>query len=279
MNNFELYKLRKAGLKNHHILNVINYYQTYGKSLSLRNMAVASETSDPIQFIETYKTINSKALRKEFNQYPSISLLDKNYPSLLKEIYNPPVLLFYQGDLELLNYTKLAVVGSRKSSPLGLKVTQKIIEELNNKLIIVSGLARGVDTAAHCCALKTGGRTIAVIGSGFNHYYPKENQRLQKFIASNHLLLTEYGPNDPPLSIHFPERNRIIACLVKAVLVIEAKSRSGSLITCRYALENGREVFAVPGNISDSFSDGCNQLIQEGAKCIMSGLDVLTELF
>lgn len=279
MNNFECYKLRKAGLKNHQILNIIQYFKENKTSMSLRNMAVASECTDPIKFMESYKQLKTKALRKEFTKYPSISILDKNYPDLLKEIYNPPVLLFYQGDIELLAYPKLAVVGSRSASKQGIEETHKIIEELGNQLVIVSGLARGIETAAHLSTLKQGGQTIAIIGSGFNHFYPKENQRLQKFIASNHLLLSEYGPDDPPLAHHFPERNRIVAGLVRAILVIEAKNRSGSLVTCQIGLENGRDVLALPGNIGHGFSGGCNQLIKDGAKCVTNGFDVLSELF
>ncbi|MGT2887332.1 DNA-processing protein DprA [Streptococcus didelphis] len=279
MNNFELYKLKKAGLKNHHLINIINYLKDTKKShLSLRDIAVVSNCKDPIKFIEKYKVLDTKLLRKEFNLFPSLSLLDKNYPPLLSEIYNPPVLLFYQGNLDLLNYPKLAVVGARKASEIGIKSVQDIIEQLNKVYVIVSGLARGIDTAAHLSALKNGGNTIAVIGSGFNHFYPKENKKLQQYIATNHLLLSEYGPDEAPLSCHFPERNRIIVGLAPGVLVADAKIRSGSLISCKIALEEGREVFAIPGNIVEPHSHGCNQLIKEGAKCVTSGLDIISEL-
>ena len=141
----------------------------------------------------------------------------------------------------------------------------------------MSGLARGIDTAAHIASLKNGGKTIAVIGTGLNHFYPKENRQLQNYIAKNHLLLSEYNPDQPALKYHFPERNRIIAGLAGAVLVAEAKMRSGSLITCERALEEGRDIFAVPGSILDGKSDGCHHLIQEGAKCVISGFDILSE--
>ena len=277
MNNFELYKLKKAGLKNHHILNIIHYSQQTKKSLSLRNMAVVSGTSKPCLFLENYKLLNIKELRVEFKKYPSFSILDKTYPLALKEIDNPPVLLFYQGNLELLNRNKLAVVGSRKSSAVGNKSVESLIKQLNNQFVIVSGLARGIDTVAHFSSIKQGGETIAVIGSGLDIYYPKENRRLQEFIAEKHLLLSEYCPKEAPLAHHFPERNRIIAGLSMGVLVAEAKWRSGSLITCRFALDYGRDIFVVPGAILDKQSQGGNHLIQEGSKLVTKGLDIISE--
>jgi len=203
--------------------------------------------------------------------------LDKEYPLELKNIYNPPVLLFYQGDLDLLARPKLAVVGSRNASQMGVAAVKKIIQDLSKQFVIISGLARGIDTAAHLASLKSGGATIAVIGTGLDVHYPKENRRLQDYIAKNHLLLSEYEAQSQPLKYHFPERNRIIAGLSQGVMVAEAKIRSGSLITCERAMEEGRDVFVVPGNILDGQSEGCHHLIQEGAKCITSGFDILNE--
>ena len=227
--------------------------------------------------MEQYKALDVKSCREEFNRFPSFSILDKVYPQALKEIYNPPTLLFYQGNLELLDYPKLAVVGTRNASKTGIQSIQKLIKELDNRFVIVSGLARGIDTAAHIASLKNGGKTIAVIGTGLSHTYPKENRQLQRYIAKNHLLLSEYNSDQPALKYHFPERNRIIAGLAGGVLVAEAKMRSGSLITCERALEEGRDIFAVPGSILDGKSDGCHHLIQEGAKCVVSGFDILSE--
>lgn len=266
MNNFELFKLKQAGLTNLNILAILDYQKRENKSLSLRDMAVVSKCKNPILFIEKYKDLDSKTLRKVFNQYPSISILDDDYPLELKHSYNPPVLLFYQGNIELLNRPKMAVVGARTATQTGTKSVQKIIKELGNQFVIVSGLARGIDTSAHISALKNGGATIAVIGCGLDVYYPKENKQLQDYLAV-----------EAPLKYHFPERNRIIAGLSQGVIVAEAKLRSGSLITCERALEEGRDVFAIPGNILDGKSDGCHHLIKEGAKCITSGLDVLSE--
>ncbi|WP_165212818.1 DNA-processing protein DprA [Streptococcus tangpeifui] len=277
MNNFELFKLKQAGLTNLQIINILDYQKEVGKSLSLRDMAVVSQTSKAGHFMESYKHLDLKYLRQQFNQFPSLSILDKEYPENLAQIYNPPVLLFYQGDLTLLDAPKLSIVGSRDCTNLGTKSVQKIVRELANHFVIVSGLARGIDTGAHIACLKNGGKSIAVIGTGLDIFYPKENHDLQEYLAKHHLVLTEYEPGQQPLKFHFPERNRIIAGLSQGTVVVEAKQRSGSLITCERAMEEGRDVFAVPGNILDGRSDGCHHLIQEGAKCIMTGLDILEE--
>lgn len=278
MNHFELFKLKKAGLTNLNINNIINYLKKNSlTSLSVRNMAVVSKCKNPTFFIENYKQLDLKKLRQEFKKFPVLSILDSNHPLELKEIYNPPVLLFYQGNIELLSKPKLAVVGARQASQIGCQSVKKIIKETNNQFVIVSGLARGIDTAAHVSALKNGGSSIAVIGSGLDVYYPTENKKLQEYMSYNHLVLSEYFTGEQPLKFHFPERNRIIAGLCQGIVVAEAKMRSGSLITCERALEEGREVFAIPGNIIDGKSDGCHHLIQEGAKCIISGKDILSE--
>ncbi|HGD4708660.1 TPA: DNA-processing protein DprA [Streptococcus agalactiae] len=278
MNHFELFKLKKAGLTNLNINNIINYLKKNSlTSLSVRNMAVVSKCKNPTFFIENYKQLDLKKLRQEFKKFPVLSILDSNYPLELKEIYNPPVLLFYQGNIELLSKPKLAVVGARQASQIGCQSVKRIIKETNNQFVIVSGLARGIDTAAHVSALKNGGSSIAVIGSGLDVYYPTENKKLQEYMSYNHLVLSEYFTGEQPLKFHFPERNRIIAGLCQGIVVAEAKMRSGSLITCERALEEGREVFAIPGNIIDGKSDGCHHLIQEGAKCIISGKDILSE--
>lgn len=278
MNHFELFKLKKAGLTNLNIHNIINYLKKNSlTSLSVRNMAVVSKCKNPTFFIENYKQLDLKKLRQEFKKFPVLSILDSNYPLELKEIYNPPVLLFYQGNIELLSKPKLAVVGARQASQIGCQSVKKIIKETNNQFVIVSGLARGIDTAAPVSALKNGGSSIAVIGSGLDVYYPTENKKLQEYMSYNHLVLSEYFTGEQPLKFHFPERNRIIAGLCQGIVVAEAKMRSGSLITCERALEEGREVFAIPGNIIDGKSDGCHHLIQEGAKCIISGKDILSE--
>lgn len=221
-----------------------------------------------------------KRLREQYKVFPSFSILDDIYPEWLKEMYNPPALLFYQGNLKLLNFPKLGFVGSREMSKEAPKITYKLIEELKQSFVIVSGLARGVDTSSHVAAIKQQTPTIAVIGNGLDINYPKENRKLQEYLATHELVLSEYLVGEPPLKFHFPERNRIIAGLSRGIVVVEAKQRSGSLITSRYALEGNREVFAVPGDILNRNASGCNQLIQQGAaKLITHGQDILDEFY
>ena len=284
MTNFDLYRLKKAGMSN----LVLNQFLDFISSVT------ADDRQHPVLlllpkfirqatmkhkglFWERFKQLDIKALRQEFLRFPSFSILDKVYPEYLREVYNPPVLLFYQGDIKLLAMEKIAFVGSRACSEQGIASIQKIIKELRNQFVVISGLARGIDTACHLAAIKNGGRTISVIGTGLDVSYPRENWQLQAFIAQNHLIITEYGPGEQPLKYHFPDRNRIIAGLSRGVVVTEAKRRSGSLITCERAMESGRDVFAIPGNISDGLSDGCHHLIQEGAKLVYQGQDILSE--
>lgn len=278
MKKLEIYQLQKAGLSNKQILNIMRYEEIHERELSLRDRVIISEHTKPSQVLENYKALDMEAVQEEFERFPSFSIEEDIYPDELLEIYNPPVLLFYQGDLSLLREKKLAVVGSRKASTYGVKATRSLVSQVARHLVIVSGLAKGIDTCSHFTALKNGGKTIAVIGTGLDQYYPKENKELQDFIAKHHLLLSEYGPGQQALRFHFPERNRIIAGLSEAVLVTEAKKRSGSLITCERALEEGRDVFAVPGSIFSEHSEGCHHLIEEGAFSISSGNQILSLL-
>ena len=275
--NYEIYKLKKSGLTNQQVLKVLEYGENFDQELLLGDIADISGCRNPAVFMERYFQIDDKHLEKEFQKFPSFSILDDCYPWDLSEIYDAPVLLFYKGNLELLKFPKVAVVGSRACSKQGAKSVEKVIQGLDNELVIVSGLAKGIDTAAHMVALQNGGKTIAVIGTGLDVFYPKANKRLQDYIGNDHLVLSEYGPGEQPLKFHFPARNRIIAGLCRGVIVAEAKIRSGSLITCERAMEEGRDVFAIPGSILDGLSDGCHHLIQEGAKLVTSGQDVLAE--
>ena len=275
--NYEIYKFKKSGLSNQQILTVLEYAENVDQELLLGDIADISGCRNPAVFMERYFQIDDAHLEKEFKKFPSFSILDDCYPWDLSEIYDAPVLLFYKGNLDLLKFPKVAIVGSRACSKQGAKSVEKVIQGLENELVIVSGLAKGIDTAAHMSALENGGKTIAVIGTGLDVFYPKANKRLQDYIGNDHLLLSEYGPGEQPLKFHFPARNRIIAGLCRGVIVAEAKMRSGSLITCERAMEEGRDVFAIPGSILDGLSDGCHHLIQEGAKLVTSGQDVLAE--
>lgn len=277
MNKYELYKLKVAGLSNLQVFSIVNYWEMNGEWPSLELMAEIAGCRNQTLFMERYIRIDDKVLREEFKEFDSISIMDPEYPEELLWMHNPPVLLFYSGNIDLLKHPKIAVVGSRSCSRTGIQSVEKIINELNNELIVVSGLAKGIDAAAHYAAIRNGGKTIGVIGTGLDVFYPRSNKQLQKYMSGSHLVLTEYGPGQSPQKHHFPERNRIIAGLSRAVIVAEARMRSGSLITCERAMEEGRDVFAIPGSILDGRSDGCHHLIQEGAKLVTSGKDVLDE--
>lgn len=209
-----------------------------------------------------------------------ITIFDDAYPALLKQIFDPPWVLYAKGDISLLNTKKLiSVVGTRLATEYGFKSLQKLIPPLiENEWCVVSGLAEGIDTIAHKLTIANGGKTIAVIGSGFYHIYPKSNQQLVECVEIDHLLLSEYPPTTKPQRWHFPMRNRIISGLSAGTIVIEAKERSGSLITADQALQQGREVFAVPGSILDEKCTGTNRLIQQGAKLVISHEDIFEEL-
>ena len=191
---------------------------------------------------------------------------DKAYPELLRNIKDPPKELYCIGDIRLLAGKKLAVVGSRKCSEYGRTTAMRIGETAaRNNVTVVSGMAKGIDRFAHLGALKAGGKTIAVLGCGVNICYPKENRELYERIASQGLLISELPPDTPPAPYTFPQRNRIISGLSEAVTVVEAGTGSGALITAESAASQGRDVFAVPGNINSQYSLGTNKLLTDGA--------------
>ncbi|MDD4996162.1 MAG: DNA-processing protein DprA [Patescibacteria group bacterium] len=207
----------------------------------------------------------------------TISLKDKNYPQLLKEIYGPPKQLYCLGKLKSKEKFPLAVVGTRKISFYGKKTTEYFVNVLVQAgLTIISGLALGIDGLAHQIALENHGRTLAVLGSGLDIIYPPKHKKLAKeIIKSGGALLSEYPPKTRPSKLTFPARNRIVSGLSLGVLVIEAPIKSGALITARFALEQGREVFAVPGGIYNENSQGCNFLIKMGAKPVTKPEEIL----
>lgn len=208
-----------------------------------------------------------------------VCLGDPDYPALLANIYKPPMVLYLKGDPGVLAKPGLAVVGSRAATPYGLKISRDLSGQLATKgLVIVSGLALGIDTAAHAGALAVGGATVAVLGCGLDVSYPKSNWRLAEQIAKSGLLVSEYRLGTQPEPFRFPARNRIISGLSLGVLVVEAAQRSGSLITARLALDEGREVFAIPGRVDSVKSTGTHRLLQEGAKLVGGIDDILDEL-
>jgi DNA processing protein len=212
-----------------------------------------------------------------------LSWHDDRYPDLLKEISSPPPIIFYRGDISLLNKRKrLAIVGSRKNTPYAERVLQNFLPELiKYEIIIISGLALGVDSLAHQQTLLNSGLTIAILGSGLKkkNIYPASNRLLaQEIIINGGLVISEFPPDCPAKKENFPRRNRLISGLAQAVLVVEAAAKSGSLITARLALEQNRDVLAIPGNIFLASSAGVNQLIKEGAAPIMAATDILENL-
>lgn len=277
-----------------------------------------------------WRTAEQDLLWCEKNHCYLISILDPQYPSLLKEIYGAPILLFVQGDIELLQKPQLAIVGSRNPTPIGKALAEQFAQQLTSAgLVITSGLALGIDAAAHRGALSISssdimsakssgafsvnssdimstksndalsassnnalsantsnplsikspsGKTIAILGAGLKKCYPASHHKLADTIRSNGALVSEFPPDEPPNARNFPRRNRIISGLSLGVLVVEAAVNSGSLITARYAAEQGREVFAIPSSIRNRLAHGCHQLIRQGAKLVETSHDIIEEL-
>jgi DNA processing protein len=216
-------------------------------------------------------------LAKKYN-LKIITIDDEEYPENLKQIYDPPIVLYVKGELTGQDKFSIAIVGSRRASFYGLSCAEKFASDLSERnFTIVSGLARGIDTSAHRGALKQGGRTIAVIGSGFRHLYPQENKELAEEISRCGAVISEFPINARPLSQNFPRRNRVISGLSLGVLVVEAARNSGALITADCALEQGRDVFALPGKIDSGNSFGTNGLIKQGAKLVSCADDIIEE--
>ena len=284
MNELEFFvlKLHLCNLDLKNELRVVRYMLSFERCPSKDELFLLLKLGQT-QKNDLWNALQSKQLSQKIQQNLKVShfltILDKRYPSQLQEIYSPPVVLFYQGDLELLDSKKLlGVVGARQCSSYALQaLTQLLPNVIQQKLILVSGLAKGVDGLSHQLALKHHGKTIAVIGNGLDISYPSCNRALQTQIAHAGLLLSEYPLESRPLKYHFPLRNRIIAGLCQTVLVVEARHHSGSLITANLALQENRNVLALPGRINDIYSTGCNELIAAGAKPVLNSNDILEE--
>lgn len=227
-------------------------------------------------------TLRILAARSWLAQAPRRTVLalgDEAYPPLLLQTADPPLLMYVEGDVGLLSRPGIAMVGSRHPTAAGRDNARAFSEAIaRNGWVVVSGLARGVDGAAHEGALGVQGATVAVVGCGLDQTYPPTHKALARQIAAEGALVSEFAPGTPPLAAHFPQRNRIIAGLSRGVLVVEAALQSGSLITARLANEAGREVFAIPGSIHSPQSRGCHALIKQGAKLVESAEDIFEEL-
>ena len=242
--------------------------------LSVKKAEKFIELRDKINVDKAYSDVVDRGVK-------FLTLEDENYPSLLKNIFNPPAVLYYKGDLDLCNFERtLAVVGSRKATFHAGEALNKIMSELSGTdICIVSGLAAGLDTTAHSAAIKNNLKTIGVIASGFDYIYPTSNKDLYKRIENgNGVIFTEYYPTFEPLKFRFPQRNRIVSGLSYGTLVVEASLKSGALITANLALEQGRELLCVPGLITNPNTAGIYKLIKQGASIITCADDILSAL-
>jgi DNA processing protein len=271
----------------------LSLYQIYEHFGSMRDawnasalewMVLPSLRQSTIEkFKERQKTIELDVLEAELQhkKIQAVTIEDKEYPYLLKEIHNPPLVFFVKGSLDACNLEKtLAIVGSRQCSFSAIENTKKMIAQLgDNEIVIVSGMARGIDTAAHEAALGAGLKTIAVMGSGFDNIYPTSNKTLfSKIINGNGAVISEYYPDKKPDAFRFPQRNRIISGFSKGTLVVEAGLKSGALITARLCLEQNRELMCLPGLIANPNTQGTHKLLKDGAGLVTCSEDILNYL-
>ena len=266
------------------ILRLIAYFGTaeeafYATMEALLDAGLPTKAAKAL--CEERKIMNPQQVTEEIFAagFSVITLAHADYPLLLAQIYDPPAILYYRGDLSVLSTPCVALVGSRKATEYGKNAALKFGSKLaESGVTVVSGMARGIDTWAHTGALQGGGPTVAVLGCGPDICYPPENIKLREKIVSCGILLSEFPPGTQPKPGHFPLRNRIISGLSQATVVVEAAEKSGALITADCALEHGREVFAVPGNVNSPYSRGCHRLLKEGAAMAENASDILIAL-
>jgi DNA processing protein len=233
---------------------------------------------------EAIRGFSGEALERDIERLAregirAITIHSEEYPEALKEVPSAPLVLYVKGEMRKEDRFAIAVVGTRTPSPYGVSVTERMASELASMgFTVVSGLARGIDTAAHRGGLRAGGRGIAVLGSGMDVPYPPENRGLMERLAASGAVLSEFPPGTRPFKGNFPMRNRIISGLSLGVLIVEAARDSGALITARHALEQGKEVFSIPGNINSAASSGTNELIRQGARIVVRAEDIVEEL-
>ena len=248
--------------------------------------------SDLLKVNQIGDILSEEILRKEYrqgldnelkylnkNNIKHITIQDEEYPEKLRHIYDSPISIYCKGNISLLKEFSLAIIGCRENTEYGKVVTNYIGYNLGKeKLVTVSGLAKGIDSIAHKATLMGKGKTIAVIGSGLDNIYPKENIKLaEEIVKAGGLIISEYPIGTKPLNMNFPARNRIISGLSDGVIVIEAKKKSGTMITVDFALEQGKNVFVIPGNLTSKNSEGTNELIKQGAKCVTCMEDIYEE--
>lgn len=247
----------------------------------LKEVALIDEkVAENILNVETKKRVLNHIKYMQANNIDIIGIEDEEYPYYLREIYSPPICIYIKGNKKILNDINIGMVGCRECSKYGMEVAKDFSYNLaKNKINIVSGLAKGIDAYSHWGAVLAKGKTIAVLGNGLDTVYPKENKSLaEKIINKGGAIISEYPLGTKPEKLNFPARNRIISGISKGLIVVEAKKKSGTMITVDFALEQGRDVFVVPGNINSPNSEGTNELIKQGAKMVTSFEDVLEDL-
>ena len=251
----------------------------FSASFSMLRAVVGDKAAQLLLANDNAATINTALQWADEEDQRILTLADTEYPQTLLEIPDPPSLLYVRGRCELLNQPALAIVGSRNPTPQGLQNAESFAEALAAEgLVIVSGLALGIDAAAHRGALRAQGSSVAFIGTGLDRIYPARNLELAHQLAQQGCVVSEFPLGTPAMAANFPRRNRLISGIARGVLVVEATPQSGSLITARLAGEQGREVFAIPGSIHSPQSRGCHQLIKQGAKLVETAEDVRVEL-
>ena len=249
------------------------------KKILVEVEGIGEKVAESILDKEYRKNIDNYILEMQKQNIGIITIEDEEYPQLLKNIYDPPVCLYYKGDKKTLNNLGIAIIGCRECSNYGKIVAEKFAYNIaKNNINIISGLAKGIDTFSHIGAIYAKGKTVAVVGNGLDIVYPKENEKvINKIIELGGCIISEYPLGTKPEKMNFPARNRIISGISKGILVIEAKKKSGTLITVDFALEQGKDVFVVPGNIDSINSIGTNDLIKQGAKVVTCYQDILEE--
>lgn len=266
---------------------------TFREYLKIRELAVCNEELIENHFkltqivsedkakliIEKIQTIEENIIEMNKMGVNYIVYTDEEFPESLKQIPDPPYLIYYMGDIELMNKFSIAVIGSRKPTSYGIYAANKLVRELAERgIVIVSGLALGIDSESHKTVVGYGGKTIGILGTSFDNIYPRSNVKFAKeMIAKNNLIITEYPLLKDTKPYHFVQRNRLISGISQGLLVIEAGMKSGTLTTVDFALEQGKNIFAVPGNINSPNSEGTNSLIKQGAKMVLNCYDILEE--
>lgn len=274
-----------SGVGSATITSLVNYFGSAQQVLNSRKELIACELKVSPIIIKNIVNFDVKRfLDEEYyfidrNKANIITFYDDTYPERLRQLYDPPLVLYVVGEIPNDNHMSLSIVGSRRCSCYGRSMAERFaIDLVDYGFYIVSGMARGIDTAAHLGCLKAHGKTLAVLGCGLNTIYPPENKDLRGEIAESGAVISEFPCSMPPLAQNFPRRNRIVSALSLGTVVIEAALRSGALITARLSLDLGREVFALPGNVDSPVSQGVFSLIKDGAKIVTSVNDIIEEL-